>query len=120
MSGPVTYSGLPGTACRLREEKSTSEAAVVGPDTRNLEEPKKGGDDRRDHAGIEAVFRGHAGNGGKGDSLGQGDDRPGCSSGQVHPESLAGNLRPPAQKRKQPLLAITVAGCGRADEGLHG
>ena len=41
VSARLTYSGVIGSAYTLREESSTMEAAVVGPDIRCQDEPKK-------------------------------------------------------------------------------
>ncbi len=41
VSARRTYSALPGSACGERTEKSTIDAAVVGPDTRCQLEPNR-------------------------------------------------------------------------------
>ena len=65
---------------------------------------EQGRNDGRDHAGIEAVFGRHAGDGGKGHALGQGDDGPGEAGQQVGAQRGGGHHGPPFQEGENNTL----------------
>ena len=60
---------------------------------------EQGRDDRRDHAGVEPVLRGHAGDGGKGDSLREGDQRSGYARDGIRAVTCA-HIGQPGQEWK--------------------
>ena len=69
---------------------------------------EQGGDDRRDHAGIEPVFR-HAGNGGEGNTLRQHHDGAGQRCHQVVPQGDTIHAWQPAEEGQQPAHGSCTA-----------